>query len=99
MDPIVYTERGSPVYVLEGGWPPGSIPMTKRGLKDPPPSGRFAKYLHSLFNVGDCVIIKHKRATKIIKLWPEGEVYTITARALRPRDRAILTKQGILQKN
>jgi len=97
--PIIHTDRGSPVYVLDRPWPEDSLPVTKRGIGEPPPAGEFAKFLHALYPVKSCVIVRHKRSTKIFKLFDGGEVYKISARSLKSRDRDILTKQGILQRN
>ena len=98
-DPVARTDRGTPVYLLDEPWPDGSIPVTRRGLGTPNPRGRFARFLHGIYAEGSCVIVRHKRSTKIFKLFSDGEVHTITARSIRLEDRERLVDQGILQRS
>ncbi len=97
--PIAKTDRGTPVFLLKVPWPEGSIPVTRRGLGSPKPRGPFARFLHGLYAVGECVIVRHKRSVKIFKLFPDGEVHTITARSICEDDRKRLMDEGILQRS
>lgn len=97
--PIAETDRGTPVYMLEEAWPTGSIPVTRRGLGNPPPHGEFARFLHARYAEGSCVIVRHKRSVRIFKLFKQGEVHAITARSIKLVDRKRLVSQGILQRS
>jgi len=97
--PIAATDRGTPVYMLEEPWPEGSIPVTRRGLGNPAPRGVFARFLHSRYAEGSCVIVRHKRSVRIFKLFKDGEVHAITARSIKLADRKRLVSEGILQRS
>lgn len=87
------------MYLLDRDWPEGSIPVTRRGLGTPSPRGVFARFLHALYEEGECVIVRHKRSVKIFKLFSQGEVHAITARSIRMEDRKRLVEQGVLQRS
>lgn len=101
LSPVAETERGTPVYVLEETIPEDIVPpefRKRRGLGDPAPRGPFSKWLASQFPRSSAVIIRYRRYTRILKIGKGGDVFGLTARSIRQKDRARLVKQGLLHR-
>jgi hypothetical protein len=100
-DPVAATDRGTPVYVLGEEIPPDLVPpqfLKRRGLGDPEPRGPFARWLNTLFPRSSAVIVRYRRYTRIFKIGKGGDVFSLTARSIRPEDRARLVAEGILNR-
>jgi hypothetical protein len=65
----------------------------------PPPKGTFASWLATKVPVRPaCIIVRYKRHIRIFRVWRTGEVFTVTARAIKIEDRKRLVQEGILRK-
>lgn len=99
MEPVAHTENGTPVYQLEEAIPEEVMPKgfgARRGA--PPPNGPFAQWLGTQVPVRPaCIIVKFKRQTRIFRVWKTGEVFSVTARAIKAEDRKRLIAEGILR--
>lgn len=104
MDVVAQTERGTPVYLVEGV-PENVVPESfiRRGRQQPPPRGSFARWLAETIPLGTCAIIHYQKPnsrTKVIRIFKvgkDGDVFKITARSLRLEDRKRLVAKGILR--
>lgn len=94
MEPVAYTDRGTPVYHLQE-IPKDLLPLKKNS----PPTGPFAAYLVQTVGIKACVIIKHRSSVRIFKVGQSGDVFPVTARAIRIEDRKRLVAEGILRRS
>lgn len=100
MDPVAHTENGTPVYQLHDPIPKEVLPkgFGSRGRSAPAPQGPFAKWLGTKVpRRPACIIVRHKRHIRIFRVWETGEVFTVTARAIKSDDRKRLIAEGILR--
>jgi len=94
---IAQTERGTPVYLLEGDLPENLVPKGgRRGIGTPPPEGALAQWLSERYPKPSCVLIRWRKFTRIFKLSERGDVFPITARSIKMEDRKRLVEVGLL---
>lgn len=97
--PVAQTERGTPVYVLTEAIPDDLVPKgSRRGIGTPVPEGPLARWLAERFPAPSCVIIRWRRYTRIFKLSERGDVFSVSARSIKPDDRKRLIESGMLNK-
>ena len=101
MEPIAHTENGTPVYQLHDPIPDEVMPRGygSRGARGTPaPNGPFAKWLGTKVPVRPaCIIVRYKRNVRIFRVWKSGEVFSVTARAIKAADRKRLMAEGVLR--
>jgi hypothetical protein len=102
---VAETERGTPVFLVEG-IPEDVVPESfrRRGRTQPPPRGPFAQWLASTIPHGTCAIVHYQKPppaqSKIIRIYKvgkAGDVFKITSRAIKLADRKRLVADGILR--
>jgi len=99
--PIATTERGTPVYSMDGELPDNLLPRPAtrtRGIGAPAPEGPLAKWLAERYPAPCCVIIRWRKYSRILKLSERGDIITVSARSIRIEDRRRLVEAGLLSK-